>query len=928
MEGKALPKPQSNGSSDDTDRLLHLSVAYRMNGHRLANLDPLGIQKPSDNIADLDPLAYGFTKEDMNRPLVVSEYAGQELSGLLSQADLLGNSDGVATLSEVVQLLKTVYCGNTGVEYMHIADMHKRNWLQERLERPLTPLSKEKRVSIYRRLAYADRFENFLATKFNTAKRFGMEGLESTCPGLKAIIDKSTEMGCENVVVGMPHRGRLSILANVIRKPMELIFKEFAGTNVPDPDDWSGSGDVKYHLGTNFTRTYPDGREVNLSLLANPSHLEAVDALVAGKCRAKMHYMQDTKGDKVLPLLLHGDAAFAGQGIVYETMQMSQLKGYQCGGTIHVITNNQIGFTTTPGEDRSTPYASDIGKGFQCPIFHVNADDPEEVHRVCEIAAEYRMTFHTDVIVDIIGYRRYGHNELDQPMFTQPEMYKVIKNHPSTLDIYSKKILEGPNAPSQEEIVGIHDYISNQIKERYDASIDYKSEESWQSTAWDNPKDSTNKLIGSGVALSHWGNPQTGVSLAELKEVSSALTNIPEGFTLHPQIKRILKAKQDSLDAGTGLDWGTAEALAFGTLLKQGVHVRLSGQDAERGTFSHRHAVLHDQNSDKLLTPLANVPGAQEAFNVHNSHLSEYAVLGYELGYSMQSPNQLVIWEAQFGDFANGAQIIIDQFITAGEAKWLRQTGLTLLLPHGYDGQGPEHSSCRIERWLQCSDEDPDQVPEGSPEDAIRECNWQICNITTPANYFHALRRQLHRDFRKPLIVASPKALLRLRACSSSLEDMTEGESFRRLISETEPEKLVAPEKMRRVVFCSGKIYYEVLAARQAAGVDDVALVRVEQISPFPFDKVAWTMEKYSNAEIVWLQEEPKNMGAWSYVQDRIMTATRVLNKQEQRPAYIGRKTMASPAEGYGSMHTKEQNELLQLALSHDVRSYGHGITK
>jgi len=922
FKGMVIPSPSPSGgvsASHDVVGLLQLISAYQVNGHLIADLDPLKLSaKPK--VADLDPATFGFSNADLDRPINLRGWGMKEVAGLLAQADLMGNRDGNTTLRELLVILQSTYCRAMGAEFMHISDVSKRNWIREKLEQPRQPITKKEITKILERLVYADRFEHFLAQKWTTAKRFGVEGLESTIAGLKALIDEATLHGVEHVVIGMPHRGRLNVLANVMRKPLEMIFKEFAGTNIPAGDDYSVSGDVKYHLGTNCTNRYPDGRVVYLTMLANPSHLEAVDPVVAGKARAKMYNLNDSEGRKVMPLLLHGDAAFAGQGVVYETMQMSQLNGYQTGGTVHVICNNQVGFTTNPSEGRSTTYASDLGKAFQCPIFHVNADEAEEVCRVFKLVAQYRQKFHTDIIVDVIGYRRFGHNEMDQPLFTQPLMYRKISSHPPVLQHYIKK-LEKDKSLTPEEIKAEIKQVETAISNAYESASTYViPKDFWMSTPWDH----AGKTFGTERKVLPSGHPYTGLSQETLKTIASALVNIPGDFKLHSQAKRVVDARKKAFETGRDIDWATAEALAFGSLLLDGCHVRLSGQDVERGTFSHRHAVFSDQETGQRYTPLDHL-NAKQKFSIHNSLLSEYGVVGFELGYSLESPNQLVLWEAQFGDFANGAQIIIDNFITSGEAKWLRQSGLTLLLPHGYDGQGPEHSSCRIERFLQNADEDPDVVSVLDAEAQIKACNWQIVNCTTPANYFHALRRQLYRPFRKPLIVASPKSLLRHRLSASNVADIKEGTSFHRVIPEINPDKINEATKIRRVLMCSGKVFYELLEARQAKNVKDVAIIRIEQLCPFPFDQVAKQMKLYSNAELVWVQEEPKNMGAWYFVQDRLMTATRVLNKKEIRPGYIGRRTMASPAEGYGKVHEKEMRSIMDVAFSTKVHSYGHG---
>jgi len=653
-----------------------------------------------------------------------------------------------------------------------------------------------------------------------------------------------------------------------------------------------------------------------MELLPNPSHLETVNPVVVGKARAKMDRIEDPEGKKVMPLVIHGDAAFAGQGIVYETMQMGGLEAYQAGGTINVICNNQIGFTATPSQGRSTRYASDLGKTFGCPIFHVNADDVESVVRVFSLAAEWRQKFHTDVVIDIIGYRKHGHNEIDEPTFTQPTMYKVINSHPSPLKVYSDKLV-AEGSLTVEEVAA----VTKQVEATFDAAWD-------EAENFQIPKDEWLGSQDEGSAWTKLKTPrfvaqrqETGVDVDTLKKVGKALHTVPEGFKVHRVLAKQMKMKETAMSSGQGIDWATGEALAIGTLLLEGNKARLTGQDVERGTFSHRHALVHDQNNGSKYVMVNNIEeGQAEKFYVQNSLLSEYGVLGFELGYSYDNPNALVMWEAQFGDFVNGAQIIIDQFLSAGEAKWMRQSGLVMLLPHGYQGAGPEHSSCRVERFLQCSDEDPDEIPENIFEDegqmrAVQKNNWQIVNVTTPANYFHVLRRQIHREFRKPLIIPATKALLRHKLAVSPMEDFLPGTRFQRAIDEPYPEELAGDSDIKKLVFCTGKIYYELLEKRRAEGVKDVAIVRIEQLSPFPFDRAAENVKKYPNAEVVWAQEEPKNMGAWYFVQDRICTATRELVGSEVRPRYIGRKTMASPAEGYGDVHTREQERIASEAI-------------
>ena len=826
-------------------------------------------------------------------------------------------ADGTITLRSLIQRLQSTYCGNIGWEYMHMISRDKCNWIRERVELPrAVEYSKSKKLQVFDRLAYSDHFERYLANKFNTAKRFGLEGCEALVPGLKAMIDRVTELGVNSISFGMPHRGRLNVLVNVIRKPMEQLLKEFMGTHVDLESfskkllsgDWSGSGDVKYHLGTSFDRTYPDGRKVHMSLVANPSHLEAENTVVVGKVKAKQDLVGDIDKSKCMAVLLHGDAAFAGQGIVYETFLLSQLKHYGTGGTVHVICNNQVGFTTDPESSRSTLHPSDLGKAFDIPIFHVNADDPEAVTRVFELAGEYRQQFKTDVIVDLVGYRKYGHNELDQPMFTQPVMYTKIAKHPSALELYQERLVSS-GAVTAEECKKIRDNVDATFAAAWDKSKTAKPGEvtDWLASRW--------KGFNSPEQMSKIR--PTGVPLDTLKSIGDVLVRVPNNIRLHPSLVRIMKAKEDMVKTGEGFDWATAEALAFGSLLLEGNRVRLSGQDVERGTFSHRHAVLHDQGTNATYVPLQHVAPHQAPFLACNSPLSEYGVMGFELGYSMETPDQLVIWEAQFGDFVNGAQIIIDQFVSAGETKWFRQSGLTLLLPHGMEGQGPEHSSARIERFLQAVDDQENVVPpmEAEVRMQIQQTNMQVVNCTTPANYFHVLRRQVHRGFRKPLVVASPKSLLRHKLAISSYSEMAEGSKFKRLIPDTHT-KLVEPKKVRKILLCTGKVYYDLFKYREDHNINNVAISRVEQIAPFPFDLVAAEVKKYPNAQVVWVQEEPRNMGAWFYVHPRIATATRVLNQKEVRPEYVGRLAMASPAAGSTKIHEAEQNRFLTEAFA------------
>jgi 2-oxoglutarate dehydrogenase E1 component len=870
-----MPSPAAHNQAQvksDSLGLSYLIRAYQDRGHEAANLDPLGMHTFRKEIPnELDYKYHGFTDADLDRKL---NLLGTSTGGNTGFLDILGNRPNI-TLRQVVANLQKTYCSTLGVEYMHMTSREKCNWIRSQVETPKwMSFSKQKKLHIYERLCFADHFEKYLANKFNTAKRFGLEGGESSIPGLKYLVDRGSELGVETFVFGMPHRGRLNVLANVMRKPMPQIFKEFQGTHYDLDEymkhDWSSHGDVKYHLGTSMDRSYPDGRRVHLSLVANPSHLEAVNPVVVGKIRAKQFLAGNHESDKRkhMPVLLHGDAAFAGQGLVYETMQMSRVEDFAVGGTVHVIINNQVGFTTDPKNGRSTLYASDLGKAFNIPIFHCNGDDPMAVVTAFEMAVEWRQHFGEDCIIDLICYRRYGHNELDQPMYTQPLLYSKISKHPDTLNVYGKHLLsEGSFA--QPELDEVKKYVNSILDAEFDASKTWTTPASdWLSSKWSG--------FLSPRQLSRIR--ETGVNVNKLRDIGIKLSTIPSSFNVHKQLEKIYAARMETIKTGENIDWGTAEALAFGTLLLEGNHVRLTGQDVQRGTFSHRHAVIIDQVTGGTYTPAnhlakhvlpsapLNKTGAhdiQAEFTCRNSILSEFGVLGCEMGYSLENPNMLVMWEAQFGDFVNGAQVMIDQFISAGEDKWLRQSGLTLLLPHGYMGQGAEHSSCRVERFLQQVDEDPDVVPPmgESVRMQIQKTNWQVVNCTTPANYYHVLRRQVHRDFRKPLILVTPKNLLRDKRSTSLLADMGEGTRFNRVYRETDPSILNNPNGVKRLVFCSGKIYYELVEEREKRNIKNVAIVRIEQLAPFPWDKVAKECAHYKGAEVLWCQEEPKNMG-------------------------------------------------------------------
>jgi 2-oxoglutarate dehydrogenase E1 component len=920
----------STAVASDSLGLAYLIKAYQFRGHEIANLDPLGLhnfRSASGPPKELDHKYHGFTDADLDRPLNLLGTSTGGNEGFLATLSKRPN----VTLRQVISNLQKTYCSSLGVEYMHMGSREKCNWIRSQVEHPKwMDFSKEKKLHIFERLAFADHYEKFLGNKFNTAKRFGLEGGESCIPGLKCMVDRGSELGIESFCFGMPHRGRLNVLANVMRKPMPQIFKEFQGTHYDLDEymkyDWSSAGDVKYHLGTSMDRSYPDGRRVHLSLVANPSHLEAVNPVVIGKVRAKQYFSGNREEDKLkhMPVLLHGDAAFAGQGVVYETMQMARVPDFAVGGTVHVIVNNQVGFTTDPRHGRSTMYSSDLGKAFNIPIFHCNGDDPLSVVTAFEMAVEWRQHFGEDCIIDMICYRRFGHNELDQPMYTQPQLYSKIMKQPDTLSVYEKQLVsEGTCA--QGELDEVKAMVTKTMESEFEASKTWETPSSeWLSSRW----------TGFFTPFQHAPVHKTGYELDKLRDIGLKISTIPDTFAAHKQLLKIFQARKKTIEDGQGIDWGTAEALAFGSLLLEGNHVRLTGQDVQRGTFSHRHAVLIDQNSGEPYCPLNNLeknkspslalhkhkqaPGIQAELTCRNSILSEFGVLGVEMGYSLENPHTLIIWEAQFGDFVNGAQIMIDQFISAGEDKWLRQSGLVMLLPHGYMGQGAEHSSCRIERFLQQVEEDPDNVPEMREEERmqIQVTNWQVVNVSTPANYFHVLRRQVHRDFRKPLIVASPKNLLREKKCTSSLAEMAEGTKFIRVYPEQDAAVADAADSVRRVLFCTGKIYFELVDERNKLGITDVAIIRLEQIAPFPWDCVAREAKLYKNAEVMWVQEEPKNMGAWSYVQPRIATATRTLNEKEMRPSYSGRKAASATATGLGARaHNAEQQAIMDVAF-------------
>ncbi|KAI4353514.1 hypothetical protein L6164_002458 [Bauhinia variegata] len=922
--GQASTSPGISGQTiQESMRLLLLVRAYQVNGHMKSKLDPLNLGErviPDD----LDPAFHGFSEADLDREFFLGVW---RMSGFLSE------NRPVQTLRSILTRLEQAYCGSIGYEYMHIADRNKCNWLRDKIETPTpTQYNRERREVIFDRLAWSTLFENFLATKWTSAKRFGLEGGETLIPGMKEMFDRAADLGVESIVIGMAHRGRLNILGNLVRKPLRQIFGEFSGGQAGPSEDevglYTGTGDVKYHLGTSYDRPTRGGKRIHLSLVANPSHLEAVNPVVIGKTRAKQFYSNDVDRIKNMGVLIHGDGSFAGQGVVYETLHLSALPNYSTGGTIHIVFNNQVAFTTDPSAGRSSQYCTDVAKALDAPIFHVNGDDVEAVVHACELAAEWRQTFHSDVVIDLVCYRRFGHNEIDEPSFTQPKMYKVIRSHPSALEIYQNKLLESGEV-TQEDIDKINKKVSSILNEEFMASKEYvPKRRDWLSAYWSGFK--------SPEQVSRIRN--TGVKPEILKSVGKAITTLPENFTPHRAVKKIYEQRAQMIETGEGIDWGFAEALAFATLIVEGNHVRLSGQDVERGTFSHRHSVVHDQETGAKYCPLDHVIMGQneELFTVSNSSLSEFGVLGFELGYSMENPNSLVMWEAQFGDFANGAQVIFDNFVSSGESKWLRQAGLVVLLPHGYDGQGPEHSSGRVERYLQMADDNPYIIPEMDPtlRKQIQECNWQIVNVTTPANFFHVLRRQIHREFRKPLIVMSPKNLLRHKECKSNLSEFDDvqghpgfdkqGTRFKRLIKD---QNFLSDleEGVRRLVLCSGKVYYELDDERRKADAKDVAVCRVEQLCPFPYDLVQRELKRYPNAEIVWCQEEPMNMGAYTYILPRLISSMKALGRGGYDDVkYVGRAPSAATATGFYKVHLKEQTELVQKAMQHEPINFSY----
>lgn len=868
------PQPQPNGGVDRTPaeadieqqaRVLQLINAYRVRGHFDAELDPLGIA-PRRSHPELDPAYYGFTRDDLGREFSVGRLFGMP----------------ALTLRGILSTLRETYCGTIGIEYMHMQDPVQRRWIQERVEhkRSREPLPLDAKRTILTKLYAAEAFEAFLHTKFVGHKRFSLEGAEALIPLLDTIVEHGATQGIAEIVMGMPHRGRLNVLANTLGKSYEAIFSEFEG-NV-DPTLMMGTGDVKYHLG--FSADYPTrgGETVHLTLTANPSHLEAVNPVVEGRVRAKQDRAEDSERTRVVPLLMHGNAAFAGQGVIAETLNLSRLRGYGTGGTIHVIVNNQIGFTTDPEDGHSGPYASDVAKLVQAPIFHVNGEDPEAVVRVAKLAVDYRQTFKRDVVIDMFCYRRHGHNEGDEPSFTQPRMYRAIKGHPHVTWLYRERLLDRGEL-SAEEVAA----IEQTFRQRLQSALD-----TVKSNA---PTVRPDTLRGAwlGFTRGHNGQVDTRVPRELLEYLARRMAAVPEDFTLNPKVEKLLHGRTDAVLNNGPIDWGLAELLAYGSLVCEGTPVRLSGQDVERGTFSHRHAVLVDYDTGVRHSPLSQLREGQAHFSIYNSPLSEFAVMGFDFGYSLDDPDTLVIWEAQFGDFANGAQIIIDQFLACAEAKWQRMSGLVLLLPHGYEGQGPEHSSARLERYLQLCAED----------------NIQVANCTTPAQFFHLLRRQMKRDFRKPLVVMTPKSLLRHKQAVSSVTDLAEG-TFHEILDEP---ATLDPRQVTRLLLCSGKVYYDLLAERERRGRADAAIVRIEQLYPLPDEALTTLLVRYARAQdVVWVQEEPRNMGAWSFMQERLHAVLR----SGQSLWYAGRDAQASSAVGAHKIHQQEQAALLEQALA------------
>jgi 2-oxoglutarate dehydrogenase E1 component len=882
VKGVELSPADVQQATRDSVRAIMLIRAYRMRGHFHAKLDPLGLQEQNDE-QELDPRSYGFTDADFDRRIFIDKVLGLEF----------------ATLREIVTILQRTYCQTLGVEFMHISNPAQKGWLQERIEGKDKEISftREGKRAILNKLVEAEGFEKFCDVKFTATKRFGLDGGESMIPALEQIIKRGGALGVREIIIGMAHRGRLNVLSQVMGKPHRAIFHEFKGGSA-NPDEVEGSGDVKYHLGASSDREF-DSNSVHLSLTANPSHLEIVNPVVLGKTRAKQDQHHATRDDRtmVMPLLISGDAAFAGQGVIAECFGLSGLRGHRTGGSLHFIINNQIGFTTYPRYSRSSPYPSDVAKMIEAPIFHANGDDPEAVVFAAKVATEFRQRFQVPVVIDMFCYRRFGHNEGDEPAFTQPLMYKKIRQHPSTLEIYGKQLV-GEGVVTEGEV----DKMKADWRARLDAELEaaqsYRSNKAdWLDGRWAGVK------VAQATDDPRRGH--TGVALDTLKTIGGKITAVPAGFQVHRTIQRFLDTRRKAIEEGAPIDWATAEALAFCSLMLEGHPIRLSGQDSERGTFSQRHSVLIDQETEDRYTPFNHISEQQARYEVVNSMLSEEAVLGFEYGYSLAEPNAMTLWEAQYGDFANGAQVVFDQFVSSGERKWLRMSGLVCLLPHGYEGGGPEHSSARLERFLQMCAED----------------NMQVANCTTPANYFHILRRQLKRDFRKPLILMTPKSLLRHKRAVSRLDEMGPDTTFHRLLWDDaqmlpdEKVKLAADDKIRRVVLCSGKVYFDLYEEREKRGVTDIYLLRVEQLYPFPMKALVQELSRFKQAEIVWCQEEPRNMGGWRFAEPYVEWVLNNINATHRHPRYAGRPSSAATAVGAMPKHLDQLKTFLEEAL-------------
>lgn len=848
--------------------------AYKSYGHFLANLDPLGLEKQIE-FSELYPANYGIAEEDLNKEIYLGGIAGFER----------------ASFNQLVSRLRTIYCQNIGYEFMHVTCPKKRDWLTARIENVngnFVQNAEDKKTILFD-LTKSEMFEQFLHTKFPGAKRFSVEGGESFIASLEQIITHAAKAGVKEVVLGMAHRGRLNVLTKVMGRSYALMLAEFMGKQALFSEELEAVGDVKYHQGASLDRII-DGNKIHLSLAANPSHLEAVNPVVEGKVRAKQDRLKDTDRKQALPILVHGDAAFCGQGVIAETFSYSCLEGYRTGGTVHIVINNQVGFTTSRQYSRISMYPTEIAKSADAPIFHVNGDDAEAVAFVSKLALEYRQEFGLDVVVDIFCYRRYGHNEGDEPFFTQPVMYKAITGHLSPMQIYAQKLIV-QNVITTEEFDKFKNDFKASLEEAHKQAGDYKPKDAdWLKGSWE------------GLQTGKFGvdeKVKTGVELKKLQELGLALSKIPEGLEVNKKLIPVMKQRQEMAQNGKDLNWAMGEALAYASVLAEGHNIRLSGQDSIRGTFSHRHSALINQVTEERYFPLNNLgQKSQGRYEVLDSNLSEYAVLGFEYGYSLVEPNTLTMWEAQFGDFANTAQVIIDQFIASSEAKWLRLSGLVMLLPHGYEGQGPEHSSARLERFLQLCAAD----------------NMIVANCTTPANLFHILRRQLKRNYRKPLILMTPKSLLRHKKCVSDLSEFQSGTEFLHVIEDKE--KLTADDKVRKLIICSGKVYYDLLEERTNRKINDVAIIRLEQLYPFPADILAEQIAKYKNAAIVWCQEEPKNMGAWYFVDRRLEEVLLQIKHKNTRPSYAGRCESASPAAGYYKIHNQGFADLINDALN------------